>query len=161
MSKEAAERLPEHIPYDHAIDLKTGEIPPWEPCYALSEKELEVLREWLEEMLETGKIRMSKSPSAEPILFVPKAHGRGLLLCVYYRAINKITIGNRYPLLIMTELQDRIRDSKIFTKIDLKNGYHLIRIKDGDELKTAFGYRYRLYAFLVIQIGLTNAPASF
>jgi hypothetical protein len=145
MSKEAAKRLPEHTPYDHAIDLKTGETPPWGPCYALSEKELEVLREWLQEMLETGKIRWSKSPAAPPILFVPKAHGRGLRLCVDYRGITKITIANSYPLPIMSELQDRVRDSKIFTKIDLKNGYHLIRIKEGEEWKTAFRCRYGLY----------------
>jgi hypothetical protein len=161
MSKEAAKRLPEHTPYDHAIDLKTRETPPWGPWYAFSEKELEVLREWLKEMLETGKIRPSKSPAAAPILFVPKAHGRGLRLCVDYRGINKITIANRYPLPIMSELQDRVRDSKIFTKIDLKNGYHLIRIKEGDEWKTAFRCRYGLYEFLVMPFGLTNAPASF
>jgi hypothetical protein len=132
MSKEAAERLPEHTPYDPAIDLKTGETPLWGPCYALSEKELEVYREWLKEILETGKIRGSKSPAAPPILFVPKAHGRGLRLCVDYRGINKITIANRYPLPIMSELQDRVPNSQIFTKIDLKTGYHMIRIKDGD-----------------------------
>jgi hypothetical protein len=133
MSKEAAKRLPGHRPYDHAIDLKQGDNPPWGPCYALSKNEPEVLRDWLKEMLETGKIRWSKSPASAPILFIPKAHGRGLRLCVDYRGINKITIANRYPLPIMTELQDRVCGSKIFTKIDLKNGYHLIRIKEGDE----------------------------
>jgi hypothetical protein len=104
MFKEAAKRLPEHIPYDHAIELKTGETPLWGPCYALSEKELKVLREWLKEMLETGKIRRSKSPATAPILFVPKAHGRGLRLCIDYHGINKITIANRYPLPIMSDL---------------------------------------------------------
>jgi hypothetical protein len=112
-------------------------------------------------MLETGKIRRSKSPAAAPILLVPKAHGRGRRLCVDYRGINKITIANRYPLPIMSELQDHVRDSKIFTKIDLKNGYHLIRIKEGDEWKTTFRCRYGLYEFLVMPFGLTNAPASF
>jgi hypothetical protein len=92
---------------------------------------------------------------------MPKAHGRGLRLCVDYRGINKITIANQYPLPIMTELQDRVRGSKIFTKIDVKNGYHLIRIKEGDEWKTAFRCRYGLYEFLVMPFGLTNAPASF
>jgi hypothetical protein len=89
MSKEAAKRLPEHIPYDHAIDRKIDERPPWGPSYALSEMELEVLREWLKEMLETGKIRWSKSPAAAPILFVPKVYGRGLRLCVDYRELTK------------------------------------------------------------------------
>jgi hypothetical protein len=133
MSKEAAKRLPDRTPYDPDKDLTTGETPPCGPCYALSEKELEVLREWFKEMLETGKIRRSKSPAAAPILFVPKAHSRGLRLCVDYRRINKITIANRYALPIMSELQDRVCNSKIFTKIDLKNGYHLIRIKEGDK----------------------------
>jgi hypothetical protein len=95
----------------------------------------------------TGKIWKSKSPAAAPILFVPKAHGRGLRLCVDYRGINKITIANRYPLPLMSELQDRVIGSRIFTKIDLKNVYHLIRIKEGDEWKTACRCRYSLYEF--------------
>jgi hypothetical protein len=161
MSKEAANHLPVHTPYHYAIDLNTGETPLWGPYYALSKKELEVFREWLKEMLKTGKIRRSKSPAAMPILFVPKAHGRGLRLCVTYRGINKITIANRYPLPIMSKLQDQIRDSKIFTKIELKNGCHLIRIKEGDKWKTAFRRRYGLYEFLVMPFGLSNAPASF
>jgi hypothetical protein len=144
MSQEAAEALPEHKPYNHAIDPNEAEQPPWGPVYALSEKELEVLSEWLKEMLRPGKIRRSKSPAGTPILFVPKAHGRGLRLCVDYRGINRVTIANRYPLPLMTQLQHRVRDVEYFTKIDLKNGYHLIRIKEGDEWKTAFRCRYGL-----------------
>jgi hypothetical protein len=112
-------------------------------------------------MLKTCKIKRSKSPAATLILFVLKAHGRGLRLCVDYHGINKITIANLYPLPIMSELQDRIRDSQIFTKIDLKNGYHLIHIKEGDESKTTFRCRYGLYEFLVMPFGLANSPASF
>jgi hypothetical protein len=161
MTKEAADRLPEHKPYDYAIDLKEGETPPWGPVYALNEVELEILREWLKEILWMGKIRPSKSPAAALILFVPKPHGRGLRLCVDYRGINKITIANRYPLPLMLELQDRVRGAKFFTKIDLKNGYHLFWIKEGDEWKTAFRCRYGLYEFLVMPFGLTNIPATF
>jgi hypothetical protein len=105
-----------------------------------------------------GKIRSSKSPAASPILFVPKAHGRGLQLCVDFRGLNKITIANRYPLIIMNELQDRVRSTK---KIDLKNGYHLIRVKKGDEWKIAYRGRYGLYEFLIMPFGLSNTPVAF
>jgi hypothetical protein len=95
-------------------------------------------------MQETGKIRRSKSPAGSPILFVPKAHGRGLRLCVDYKGLNKITIANRYSLPIMSELQDHVRGAQIFTNMDLKNGYHMICVKKGDQWKTVFRYRYGL-----------------
>jgi hypothetical protein len=161
ITKEAADKLPKHKPYDHAINLKEGETPPWGPVYALNEVELQTLREWLKEILWTGKIRPSKSPATAPILFVPKPHGRGLRLCVDYWGINKITIANRYPLTLISELQDQVRGAKFFTKMDLKNRYHLIRIKEGDEWKTAFRCRYGLYEFLVMPFRLTNTPATF
>jgi hypothetical protein len=119
------------------------------------------LKEYLNEMLVTGKIRPSKSPAGAPILFVPKAHGRGLRLCVDYRGLNRVTILNRYPLPLMNELRDRIQGSKIFTKLDLKSGYNLIRIKKGDEWKTVFRTRYGHYEYLVMPFGLANAPATF
>jgi hypothetical protein len=108
------------------------------PIYALSEKELAALREYLDEMISTGNIWPSKSPAGVPILFVPKAHGRGLRLCVDYRGLNRVTIMNRYPLPLMDELRDRVRGAKIFSKIDLKSAYNLLRIKKGDEWKTGF-----------------------
>jgi hypothetical protein len=129
LGKELTDKFPDYKPYDHAIDLKDGEQPPWGTMYPLNETELQALWDYLKEMLELGKIRPSKSPTAAPIIFVPKAHGRGLRLCVDYRGLNKVTIPNRYPLPIMSELQDRVRGAKIFTKIDLKNGYNWIRIK--------------------------------
>jgi hypothetical protein len=161
MGKEAAERLPDHRQYDCKIDLKEGESPPWGPLYPLSENELEVLREWLKEMLRTGKIQRSTSSVGAPILFVPKPSGRGLRLCVDYRGINRITIPNRYPLPLMQELQDRVRGATMFTKLDLKSGFALIRMKEGDEWKTAFRTRYGLYEFNIMPFGLTNAPATF
>jgi len=94
MEKEAADALPEHRPYDCRINLKEGEAALWGPIYPLSEVELQTLREWLKEMEHTGKIRRSMSPAGSPILFVPKPNGRGLRLCVDYRALNRITVPN-------------------------------------------------------------------
>jgi len=161
MGKEAADALPEHRSYDCRIDLQEGSTAPWGPIYPLSETELQTLREWLKEMERTGKIKRSTSSAGSPILFVPKPHGRGLRLCVDYRALNRITIPNRYPLPLMQELQDRVQGAQWFTKMDLKNGFHLIRMKEGDEWKTAFRTRYGLYEFQVMPFGLTNAPSTF
>jgi len=161
MSQEAADALPEHRPYDCKIDLKEGATAPWGPIYPLSEVELQTLREWLKEMEKTGKIRRSTSPAGSPILFVPKPNGRGLRLCVDYRGLNAVTIPNRYPLPLMQELQDRVQGAQYFTKMDLKNGFNLIRIRDGDEWKTAFRTRYGLYEFNVMPFRLTNAPSTF
>jgi hypothetical protein len=129
--------------------------------YPLNEMELQALWDYLKEMLELGKIRPSKSPTAAPIIFVPKAHGRGLRLWVDYRGLNNVTIANQYPLPIMPKLQDRVRGAKVFTKIDLKNGYNHIRIKPGDEWKMAFKTQYGLYEYMVMPFGLSNAPATF
>ena len=155
-----AELLP-HRSFDHAIDLKEGAQAPWGPIYTLSEVELEALKEYLEDMLRTGKIRPSKSAAGAPILFVPKPHGQGLRLCVDYQGLNKVTVMNRYPLPLMNELRNRVQGAKVFTKIDLMWGYNLIRIKEGDEWKTAFRTRYGLYEYLVMPFGLANAPATF
>jgi hypothetical protein len=161
LGKEAADALPEHRSYDCKIDLKDGEVPPWGPIYPLSEVELQTLREWLKEMLRTGKIRRSTSSAGSPILFVPKPNGHGLRLCVDYRGINRITIPNRYPLPLMQELQDRVQGARWFTKMDFKSGFALIRIREGDEWKTAFRTRYGLYEFNVMPFGLTNTPVTF
>jgi len=112
-------------------------------------------------MERTGKIRCSTSAAGSPILFVPKPHGRVLRLCVDYGALNRITIPNRYPLPLMQGLQDRVRGAQWFTKMDLKNGFHLIHIKEGDVWKTAFRTRYGLFEFRVMPFGLTNAPSTF
>jgi len=161
MSKEAADTLPKHQQYDCKIDLKEGSTPPWGPIYPLSETELQALREWLREMEKNGKIQRSTSPAGSPILFVPKPNGKGLRLCVDYRGLNKITIPNRYPLPLMQELQDHVQGAQWFTKLDLKNGFNLIRIRQGDEWKTAFRTRYGLFEFKVMPFGLTNAPSTF
>ena len=155
------DELPPHRSINHAIDMVEGKEPPWGPIYALSEKELEVLRTYLEDMLRSGKIRRSTSSAGTPILFVPKKEGRGLRLCVDYRSLNKVTILNRYLLPLMNELHDHVHEAKIFTKFDLKTGYNLIWNKEGDEWKTAFRKRYGLFEYKVVPFGLANAPATF
>ena len=155
-----AEKLAPHRTFDHAIDLKPDTQPPWGPIYPLSEKQLEALRDYLAKMLKKGKILPSKSPAGAPILFVPKPGGK-LRLVVDYRGLNKVTIHNKYPIPLMSELRDQVRDATIFTKLDLKDGFHLIRIGEGDEWKTAFRTRYGLYEYRVMPFGLVNAPATF
>ena len=114
----------------------TGE-PPYGLIYNLSEKELKTLREYLAEALERGWIRESSSPAGAPILFVPKKGGE-LRLCVDYRGLNRLTVKNRYPLPLMGELMDRLSKAKYYTKLDLRNAYHRICIREGDKWKIAF-----------------------
>jgi len=161
MGQEAADALPQHRPYNCKIELKEGSTAPWVPIYPLSEVELQTLREWLKEMERTQKIKHSTSLAGSPILFIPKPYGRGLHLCVDYRALNQIMIPNRYPLPLVQELQDRVQGAQWFTKMDLKNGFHLIRMRKGDEWNTAFRTCYELFEFQVMPFGLTNAPSTF
>jgi hypothetical protein len=159
-SEEEINRLPDHTEYDDQIELVEGAVPPFGPIYLLSEKELEVLREYLRKELAAGKVRRSKSPAGAPIIFVPKPDG-SMRLCVDYRGVNKVTVKDRTPLPLMSELRERLGRAKIFTKLDLKNGYNLIRIAEGDEWKTAFRTRYGLFEYLVMPFELCNAPGTF
>jgi Reverse transcriptase (RNA-dependent DNA polymerase) len=143
-----------------AIELQLKKEPPYGPIYPLSPRELAALKEFLKENLEKGFIRESKSPAGAPILFAPKKDG-SLRLCVDYRGLNAVTIKNRYPLPLITEIMDRVTGANYFSKIDLKDAYYRIRIKAGDKWKTAFRTRYGHYEFLVVPIGLTNSPAIF
>ncbi|MBN6743027.1 RNA-directed DNA polymerase, partial [Acidithiobacillus sp. MC6.1] len=127
--------------------------------YQLSEKELGVLKDYIAVNLEKGFIRPSTSPAASPILFVPKKNGK-LRLCVDYRQLNSITIKDRYALPLINELHDRLRGAQYFTSLDMRGAYNLIRMKEGEEWKTAFRTRYGLYEYCVMPFGLTNAPAS-
>ena len=155
-----AGKLPPFKEGDHALDLVDGEEPPYGPLYNLSQRELKVLREYLDNALLQGLIRHSTSPAGAPVLFVPKKDG-GLRLCVDYRGLNKITIKNRHPLPLISETLDRLVGAKIFTKLDLKDAFNRLRIKKGDEWKTAFRTRYGHFEYLVMPFGLANAPASF
>src|SRR6266511_2123677 len=154
------ERLPPKRTVDHAIYLVPGIEPPSRPIYKMSYMELDELKKQLVDLLKKGYIKPSVSPFGAPVLFVHKKDGT-LRLCVDYRALNKITIKNRYPLPRIDELIDRLVGAKYFTKIDLYSGYHQIRIKEADISKTAFRTRYGHYEFLVLPFGLTNAPATF
>jgi Reverse transcriptase (RNA-dependent DNA polymerase) len=137
-----------------------GKEPKPQHIYSLSEKELQVLREYINENLKKGYIRPSISLARYPVLFVPKSNGK-LRMCVDYRQLNTITVKNRYTLSLIHEMQDRIKGSKIFTKIDIREGYYKIRMKEGEEWKTVWGFRLGHYEQLVILFGLINAPASF
>ena len=147
-------------PERHKIELEPGHSPPFRPIYRLSYKELAELRKQLNELHVQGHISPSKSPYGAPILFVSKADGT-LRMCVDYRALNKITIKNRYPLPRTDDLLDQLHGAKIFSKIDLRSGYHQVRIAECDVEKTAFRTRYGHFEFLVMPFGLTNAPATF
>ena len=159
-TSEKAEMLAPRRTFDHAIELKKGATPPWGPIYPMSAYQLVELNKYLCKILAEGKIVYSKSPAGAPILFVPKPDGR-LRLWVDYRQLNKLTILNKYPLPLMTELPERVARATVFTKLDLKDGYHLIRIRKGDEWKTAFRTRYGHYEYNVMPFGLVNAPATF
>jgi RNase H-like domain found in reverse transcriptase/Reverse transcriptase (RNA-dependent DNA polymerase)/Integrase zinc binding domain/Retroviral aspartyl protease len=152
--------LPPHRPYDHTIPLEPDKTAPFGPLYSLSEKELKALRDYIDENLKKGFIRRSESPAGAPVLFVPKKD-KDLRLCVDYRELNKITIKNRCPLPLISETLERLREAHIFTKLDLKGAYNLIRVAKGDEWKTAFRTRYGHFEYLVMPFGLTNAPATF
>jgi hypothetical protein len=123
-------------------------------------KELAELKTQLQELLDKGYIRPSSSPWGCPALFVKKKDG-SLRLCVDYRPLNVVTIKNKYPPPRIDVLFDQLAGAKVFSKIDLRSGYHQIKIRPCDIPKTAFSTRYGLYKFLVMSFGLTNAPAYF
>jgi Reverse transcriptase (RNA-dependent DNA polymerase) len=157
-SKEKAGTLPELGGAEHPIE--TTADPPFGPLYNLSAVQLKALREYIDDALARGWIAHSTSPAGAPILFVPKKDG-GLRLCVDYRGLNRVTLKNRYPLPLINEAMDRLVGAKRFTKIDLKDAYHRIRIRPGDEWKTAFRTRYGHFEYRVMPFGLANAPATF
>lgn len=153
-------RLPPTRDVDHEIELEPGAKPPYLPIYHLSPKELEEVKAQLTDLLEKGFIQPSKSPFGAPIIFVPKKNGK-LRMCVDYRALNKLTVKNRYPLPRIDELMDRLQGATVFSKLDLQSGYWQIRIAEADVPKTAFRTRYGHYEWKVLPFGLTNAPATF
>jgi predicted aspartyl protease len=159
-SKKASERFPLAKPWDHAIDLKPGTTPPFSKIYPMNLTEQKHLDEFLEENLQKGYIIPSKSPAGAPVFFVKKKDG-SLRLCQDYRALNEITIKNRYPLPLIPSLIDKLQGMSIFTKLDIRWGYNNVRIKTGDRWKAAFRTHKGLFEPTVMFFGLTNSPGTF
>jgi hypothetical protein len=145
---------------EFVIELQPGTTPISRRPYKMTPKELAELKVQLNELLDKGYIHPSSSPWGYPTLFVKKKD-QSLRLCVDYRLLNVVTIKNKYPLPRIDILFDQLAGAKVFSKVDLRSGYHQIKIHLEDVPKTAFSTRYGLYEYLVISFGLTNAPAHF
>jgi len=158
--EELLEDLPPRRRIDHVIKMVPKVAPPAKAPYRMSHEELKELKVQLEELLTKGYIKPSKSPYGAPVLFLHKKDGM-LKMCIDYKALNKATVKNRYPLLRIDDLFDRLSGVKVFSRIDLRLGYFQIRITEGDEEKTACCTRYGSYEFMMMPFGLTNAPATF
>ncbi|KAA0051309.1 ty3-gypsy retrotransposon protein [Cucumis melo var. makuwa] len=152
--------LPPHREVEFAIELKPGTVPIFRAPYRMAPAELKELKVQLQKLLDKGFIRLSVSPWGVPVLFVKKKDG-SMRLCIDYRELNKVTVKNRYPLPRIDDLFDQLQGATVFSKIDLRSGYHQLRIKDGDVPKTTFRSRYGHYEFIVMSFRLTNAPTVF
>ncbi len=159
-SRSRATSLPPHRPYDCSIELLPGTMPPRGRLYSLSAPEREALEKYLTESLASGIIVPSSSPAGAGFFFVKKKDG-SLRPCIDYRELNGITVKNRYPLPLMSSAFEILQGAKVFTKLDLRNAYHLVRIKEGDEWKTAFNTPIGHFEYRVLPFGLVNAPAVF
>ncbi|GJZ39654.1 putative reverse transcriptase domain-containing protein [Tanacetum coccineum] len=152
--------LPPQRQVEFRIDLIPGATPVAKSPYRLAPSEMQELSEQLQELQDKGFIRPSHSPWGAPVLFVKKKDG-SFRMCIDYRELNKLTIKNRYPLPRIDDLFDQLQGARYFSKIDLRSGYHQLRVHDDDISKTAFRTRYGHFEFTVMPFGLTNAPAVF
>ncbi|GJS84164.1 putative reverse transcriptase domain-containing protein [Tanacetum coccineum] len=165
--REFPEVFPEDLPglppvrqVEFQIDLIPGAAPVARAPYRLAPSEMQELSDQLQELADRGFIRPSTSPWGAPVLFVKKKDG-SFRMCIDYRELNKLTVKNRYPLPRIDDLFDQLQGLSVYSKIDLRSGYHQLRVRDEDIPKTAFRTRYGHYEFQVMPFGLTNAPAVF
>jgi hypothetical protein len=152
--------LPPERDVEFVIELKPDTTPISRRSYQMPPNDLAELKTQLQDLLEKGFIQPSLSPWGCPAIFVKKKD-QTLRICVDYRPLNEVTIKNKYPLPRIDILFDQLTRARVFSKIDLRSGYHQIRIRREDIPKTAFTTRYRLFEYLVMSFGLTNAPAHF
>ena len=148
-SKMPALQLPPSRPFDHTIDLEDNVMPGHGPIYSLLEPECAALKEFIHDHLATGTIHPLQSPIGAPVLFVKNKDG-ALHMVVDYRRLNAVMRKDRYPLLHINDLLECLGKASIFTKIDLRNAYHLLCIKEGDEWKTVFQTHHGSFEFLII-----------
>jgi hypothetical protein len=142
------------------IDLVPGTMPIYKRFYRMATQQLAELKEHIKELLEKGYICPSSSLWGALVIFVPKRDGTQRL-CVDYRALNEVTVKNKYPLPRIDDLFNQLRGACVFSKIDLRLGYHQLKIRECDIPKIAFILRYGLYEYTVMYFGLTNAPTYF
>ena len=152
--------LPPQRVVDFGIELYPGTSPISMTPHRMAPIELQELRVQLQDLLEKGFIRLSTSPWGAPVLFTKKK-GKTLRLCIDYRQLNRVMIKNRYPLLRIDDLFDQLRGARVYSKIDLRTGYHQPRVRETDILKTTFRTSYGHFGFTVMPFGLTNALAAF
>ena len=160
MFPEELSGLPPQREIEFAIDVILGATLTTITPYRMAPLELKELKLQFQELLEKGFIQPSVSPWGAPMLFVKKKDGT-LRLCIDYRQLNKLTLKNKYPLPKIDDLFNQLKGASIFLKIDLRSGYHQLRIKDVDVHKTTLRVRYGHYEFLVMSFGLKNAPTTF
>jgi len=158
--KQESERMPVRKTWDHAIDLQEEFIPRKGRIYPLSRIEREKVQAFVDNQLKKGYIQPSKSPQTSPVMFVPKKDGKRRMV-QDYQYINKFTVKNSYPLLLISDLVDNMGTKRVFTKMDLRWGYNNVRIKEGDEWKAAFMMHIGSFKPVVMFFGLTNSLATF
>ncbi|GKD11766.1 putative reverse transcriptase domain-containing protein [Tanacetum coccineum] len=165
--REFLEVFPKDLPglppvrqVEFQIDLIPGPAPVARAPYRLTPSDMQELSNQLQELADRGFIRPSTSPWGAPVLFVKKKDGY-FIMCIDYRELNKLIVKNRYPLPRIDDLFDQLQGSSVYSKIDLRSGYHQLRVRNEDIPKTAFRTRYGHYEFQVMPFGLTNAPAIF